>query len=176
MCGPRQLFFQCGPEMPKGSTPLLGFACTGHSVWQGVGRAGFLMLYFLSISVLTQMPWLLINKTDFLAAILTNKQTTIKHKTWKMNEKIFRTYVNGKVSKRVNWNITCKHRLSETKEALDITEADLILFINGKLEPSRVSLPIPVLETELYMRTCWNTDLRSDAVTTSAHSFLPIVQ
>ena len=22
MCGPRQLFFQCGPEMPKGRTPL----------------------------------------------------------------------------------------------------------------------------------------------------------
>ena len=24
MCGPRQLFFQCGPEMPKGWTPLRG--------------------------------------------------------------------------------------------------------------------------------------------------------
>ena len=23
MCGPRQLFFQCGPEMPKGRTPLV---------------------------------------------------------------------------------------------------------------------------------------------------------
>ena len=22
MCGPRQLFFQCGPETPKGWTPL----------------------------------------------------------------------------------------------------------------------------------------------------------
>ena len=28
MCGPRQLlFFQCGPEMPKGWTPLLEASC-----------------------------------------------------------------------------------------------------------------------------------------------------
>lgn len=84
------------------------------------------------------MPYLYINKTDFLAPIL-SKQSTIKHKTWKRNKNIFRTYVNGKVSKYVNWNIICKHRLLETKEALDITEADPILFVNGKLGPSRVS-------------------------------------
>ena len=24
MCGPRQLFFQCDPEIPKGWTPLVG--------------------------------------------------------------------------------------------------------------------------------------------------------
>ena len=28
MCGPRQLFFQCGPETPKAWTPPLRFCCT----------------------------------------------------------------------------------------------------------------------------------------------------
>ena len=35
MCGPRQLFFQCGPETPKGWTPLEGVSISYHCLTVG---------------------------------------------------------------------------------------------------------------------------------------------
>lgn len=66
-----------------------------------------------------------------------NKQTKLKQKNLKNEQKTLSDIT--KLSKYVRWNIICKHRLLETKEAPAITDADPVSFINGKLGPHSVS-------------------------------------